>query len=68
MPWLDMKRVKPSSFLLSFELLTGIDRRSGSCKLLPKDGKPITTWKNKDVAWQNVAQGIARLALGFRQG
>jgi tetratricopeptide (TPR) repeat protein len=27
---------------------------------LPRDGKPITTWENQDVAWHNVAAGIRR--------
>ena len=25
---------------------------------LPTDGKAVTSWKNKDEAWSNVAQGI----------
>jgi hypothetical protein len=27
---------------------------------LPKNGKPITTWKNKDEAWLNVSEGILK--------
>jgi internalin A len=25
---------------------------------LPKDGKPVTTWRHRDAAWRNVAEGI----------
>ncbi len=28
---------------------------------LPKDGKPITTWKNEDEAWLDVAEGVLRI-------
>lgn len=28
---------------------------------LPKDGKPITTWPNKDKAWRSVAEGLERV-------
>lgn len=28
------------------------------CSLLPRGGKPITTWRNRDEAWQDVVQGI----------
>lgn len=28
---------------------------------LPKNGKPITTWKNKDEAWLDVANGLVRV-------
>ncbi len=27
-------------------------------KALPRDGKPVTTWDNKDLAWLNVATGL----------
>jgi hypothetical protein len=27
-------------------------------KVLPKDGKPVTSWKNIDEAWENVIHGI----------
>ena len=30
--------------------------------VLPKDGKPITTWTNEDEAWLDVAKGILLLA------
>lgn len=28
---------------------------------LPKDGKPITTWNNRDTAWLNVEQGLRKV-------
>ena len=28
---------------------------------LPKDGKPIMTWPNKDTAWREVAEGLERV-------
>ena len=30
----------------------------GKLQALPKDGKPVTSWSNKDRAWTDVAQGI----------
>jgi class 3 adenylate cyclase len=33
---------------------------------LPRDGKPITLWSDRDEAWKNVAQGIRRVAAGDR--
>jgi hypothetical protein len=30
----------------------------GHLQALPRDGKPITTWRNRDEAWYNVAQGL----------
>ncbi len=29
---------------------------------LPKDGRPITTWSNRDEAWLDVARGMRRVA------
>jgi internalin A len=29
---------------------------------LPKDGKPITQWRNRDSAWKNVEEGIRLVA------
>lgn len=34
-------------------------------KALPKDGKPITTWKNRDEAWLNVTEGIMQSIEGI---
>lgn len=33
----------------------------GKLKALPKDGKPITTWSNRDEAFLDVARGIRRV-------
>lgn len=30
----------------------------GSLQALPRDGRPVTTWGNRDQAWANVASGI----------
>jgi internalin A len=35
---------------------------------LPKDGKPITEWVNKDSAWTEVSKGIERLVEKIRGG
>src|SRR6266498_3731759 len=32
----------------------------GKIQALPKDGKPVTSWPNRDDAWLNVAQGIRK--------
>jgi internalin A len=34
---------------------------------LPKDGKPVKSWPDKDKAWRNVAEGIEKAAEGFRK-
>ena len=34
---------------------------------LPKDGKPIRSWGNRDTAWRNVAEGIEKAADNFRK-
>jgi internalin A len=34
---------------------------------LPKDGKAVTKWANKDTAWKNVSEGIERAAESVRQ-
>lgn len=37
---------------------------------LPRKAKPVTTWKNRDMAWVSVAQGVERVVkdiLGLRQ-
>jgi internalin A len=39
----------------------------GRLQALPKDGKPITTWSNRDSAWQDVGERLARL-VGDLQG
>lgn len=32
----------------------------GHLQVLPKDGKPVTVWTNRDMAWMDVARGIQR--------
>lgn len=34
---------------------------------LPKDGKAVTKWANKDTAWRNVSEGIEKAAKSVRQ-
>jgi internalin A len=34
---------------------------------LPKDGKAVMLWPNKDSAWRNVSEGIESLAKDMRQ-
>jgi serine protease AprX len=38
----------------------------GKLNALPKDGQPVTTSKNPDEAWVNVAEGIRRLVTAIR--
>lgn len=33
---------------------------------LPKDGKPVTSWLNRDEAWNDVAKGIKKVLEEFR--
>jgi len=37
----------------------------GTLQVLPKDGKPITTWSNVDEAWLDVAHGIRSAIAGI---
>jgi hypothetical protein len=37
----------------------------GNVQALPKDAKPITSWKNKDEAWTDVVQGLSVLIKSF---
>jgi serine/threonine protein kinase len=37
----------------------------GSLQALPQDGKPVTKWEDADDAWNDVAQGIRRIAIKF---
>jgi hypothetical protein len=37
----------------------------GKLQALPADGKPITTWANRDQAWTEVAKGIRTLVGGL---
>lgn len=34
-------------------------------KVLPKDGKPVTLWENRDQAWLDVARGIRLVAQNY---
>ncbi len=36
-------------------------------QVLPKDGKPITTWPNQDEAWLNVAEGILSILKPLKE-
>jgi len=33
---------------------------------LPKDGKAVTLWRNRDTAWRNVSEGIEKVAVRLR--
>jgi hypothetical protein len=35
---------------------------------LPSEAKPVTSWKNRDLAWKDVAQGLRRVIAELRQG
>jgi hypothetical protein len=37
----------------------------GKLQALPKDGKPVTRWSNRDQAFLDIAQGIRRAAQAF---
>jgi len=37
----------------------------GHLQALPKDGKPITTWRNRDSAWVDVVDGISKMVADF---
>ncbi len=34
---------------------------------LPRDAKPVTTWRNQDEAFADIARGIRQVALALRQ-
>ena len=34
---------------------------------LPKDGRPVSKWEDKDSAWRNVSEGIKRVAEQMRR-
>jgi len=38
----------------------------GKIQVVPKEGKPITTWGNQDVAWLDVVRQIERVLKGER--
>lgn len=37
----------------------------GDLQALPQDGKPVTTWANRDKAWYSVAQGLRATIVGL---
>ncbi len=37
-------------------------------KVLPSDGKPVTTWRNQDSAWEDVTNGIREAILHLNRG
>lgn len=40
----------------------------GRLQALPKDGKPVTIWDNRDLAWVNVAEGITKMISAISNG
>lgn len=40
----------------------------GKLTALPKDGKPVTTWENRDLAWTEVAEELRRLVMSMIAG
>ena len=40
----------------------------GKLQALPKDGKPVTTWKNRDEAFTDIARGIREAAASLTAG
>jgi len=42
------------------------DAPFGKLHALPKDGKPITSWPNRDEAWKDVAVGIKNVVEELR--
>ncbi|MDQ3959532.1 MAG: toll/interleukin-1 receptor domain-containing protein [Pseudomonadota bacterium] len=39
----------------------------GKLQALPKDGKPVTSWPNRDEAWTDVAEGIKKTVEEIRR-
>lgn len=40
----------------------------GRLQALPKNGKPVTVWDNRDSAWVNVAEGIGKVVAALASG
>jgi hypothetical protein len=40
----------------------------GRLQALPKNGKPVTVWDNRDSAWVNVAEGISKMVVDISSG
>jgi hypothetical protein len=52
-------------------ILRSVDWRSapfGKLAALPKDGKPVATWKNRDEAFADIARGIREVANSLAAG
>ena len=32
-------------------------------QVLPRDGKPVTTWRNRDTAWRMVTEGVEAVLM-----
>jgi internalin A len=43
------------------------DAPFGEIQALPKDGKAVSSWSNKDKAWTNISEGIKKIAIDLRQ-
>jgi len=39
----------------------------GGLKALPKDGKPVTRWSNRDSAWADIVNGIRKAAKELQE-
>ncbi len=39
----------------------------GRLKALPKDGKPVTKWSNRDSAWADIVNGIRKAAKELQE-
>jgi len=44
------------------------ETRLAKLQALPKDGKPVRKWRDKDVAWASVEEGIERVVKEIRGG
>jgi len=40
----------------------------GRLQALPKNGKPVTVWDNRDLAWVDVAEGISKMVNAIVRG
>jgi internalin A len=40
----------------------------GKLQALPRDGRAVTLWDNRDSAWRNVSEGIERVINELREG
>ena len=42
------------------------EAKFGKIQALPKEGKAVTLWPDRDLAWRNVAEGIKKVAEEIR--